>query len=122
MFGANIAQGRKIDTFEESLTGAKQDWRYGEVHLIDQALAKILLDDIDSATNANIFASGGFLGTFKRGGNAFRHEVEGSSLFGIANGALRCRAACGLYRLLAIATNHHCIRGAVFHPADCCRP
>ena len=76
---AGIAQGRKIDTFEESLTGAEQNWRYGYVHLIDQALAKILLDDIDPATNANIFASGGFPGALKSGGSTFRHEVKGRS-------------------------------------------
>lgn len=76
---AGIAQGRKIHTFEESLTGAEQDWRYGYVHLIDKALAKILLDDIDSAANANILASGSFPGALKSDGNTFRHEVEGRS-------------------------------------------
>jgi hypothetical protein len=73
---AGIAQGRKIHAFEEALTGAEQDWRYGDVHLIDKAVAKILLDDIDSATNANIFASGGFPGALKSDGSTFRHEVK----------------------------------------------
>jgi hypothetical protein len=30
-----IAQGGKIYTFEESLTGAQQDRRYGDVDLVD---------------------------------------------------------------------------------------
>lgn len=76
---AGIAQGRKIHAFEESLTGAEQDWRYGYVHLIDKALAKILLDDIDSATEANIFAFGGFAGAFKCDGSASRHKVKGGA-------------------------------------------
>ncbi len=76
---AGIAQGRKIHTFEESLTGAEQDWRYGHVHLIDKAVAKILPDDIDSATNANILASGGFPGALQSDGSTFRHEVKGRS-------------------------------------------
>ena len=33
-----IAQGRKIHTLEEALTGAEQDGRYGDVHLVNQAL------------------------------------------------------------------------------------
>lgn len=56
MLNAGISQGGKIDTFEESLTAAEQDWRYRHVHLVDQAQAKILLDDIRAATHANIFA------------------------------------------------------------------
>ena len=78
---AGIAQGRKIDTFEQALTGAEQDWRDGDVHLIDQAEAKILLNDVDSATNANIFVSGRFPGSFKSHGSTFRHKVEGCSSF-----------------------------------------
>jgi hypothetical protein len=76
---AGIAQGRKIHSFEKALTGAKQHWRYGDVHLIDKTKTKILLDDIDTATNANIFASGCFPGALKRDGRAFRHEVKGRS-------------------------------------------
>lgn len=76
---AGIAQDRKIHTFEEAFTGAEQDWRNGYVHLVDKAKAKILLDDIDSATNANIFASGGFPGALKSDGSTFCHEVKGRS-------------------------------------------
>ena len=76
---AGIAQGRKIHTFEEALTGAEQDRRYGDVQLIDKAVAKILSDDIDSATHANIFACGGFTGALKSDGSSFRHEVKGRS-------------------------------------------
>jgi hypothetical protein len=76
---AGIAQGGKIHTFKEAFTGAEQDRRYRYVHLIDQAVAQILLDDIDSATNANIFASGGFPGALKSDGSTFRHEVKARS-------------------------------------------
>jgi hypothetical protein len=79
--GAGVTQGRKIHTFEESLTGAEQDWRYGYVHLVDKALAKILLDDIDSATNANILASSGSPGALKSDDRAFCDEVESRSAF-----------------------------------------
>lgn len=74
--GATITQGRKVYFFEESFTRTKKDWRNGDVHFIDQALAKILLNDIDAATNANIFACGGVLGACKRDGSTFRHEVK----------------------------------------------
>jgi len=76
---AGIAQGRKIHTFEEALAGTEQDRRYGYVHLIDEAMAKVLLDDIDSATNANILASGGFQGALKSDGSTFRHEPKSRS-------------------------------------------
>lgn len=76
---AGIAQGRKIHAFEEALTGAEQDWRYGDVHFIDKAVAKILLDDIDSATDANIFAPSGFPRALKSDGSPFCHEVKGRS-------------------------------------------
>jgi hypothetical protein len=55
--GAGVAQGGKIDTFEESRTGAEQDGRYGDVHLVDQAVAKILLNDVDAATHSHVLAS-----------------------------------------------------------------
>ena len=58
---------------------AEQDWRYGDVHLIDKALAKILLDDIDAATHANIFACGGLAGALKSDGSTFRYDVKGRS-------------------------------------------
>ena len=76
---AGIAQGRKIYTFEEPLTGAEQDWRDGQVHLIDKAVAKILLDHTDSAANANILVSGRFPGALKSDSSTFRHEVKGRS-------------------------------------------
>jgi hypothetical protein len=88
---AGIAQGRQIHTFEEALTGAEQDRRNGYVHFIDKAMAKILLDDIDSATNANIFASGGFPGALKSNGSAFRHELKGRSA---VHGKRRARVVC----------------------------
>ena len=81
MLGAGVAQGRKVCSFEESFTSAKEDRRNGDVHLVDQALAKILLNDIDAATKTNILAFGRFARLRQGGGNAFRNEVEGRSSF-----------------------------------------
>lgn len=77
---AGIAQGRKIHTVEEAFTGAEQDWGYGDVHLIDQAVAKILLNDIDAATNPNVFACGSLPGVLESDGSTFRHKVKGRSV------------------------------------------
>lgn len=53
---AGVADGRKIYTVEESLTGAEQDRRYGDVHLVDQPVAKILLNDVDAAAHSHVLA------------------------------------------------------------------
>ena len=79
--GAGVAQGRKVDSFKESFTSAKQDRRNSDVHLVDQALAKILLNDVYAATNTNILAFGRFASLRQGGVNAFRNEVEGCSSF-----------------------------------------
>jgi hypothetical protein len=42
-------------------------------------LAKILLDDMDTATHANIFACGGSPGEIKSDGGTLRHEVKSRS-------------------------------------------
>jgi hypothetical protein len=60
MPGAGVAQGRKVYSFKESFTRAKQDRRNSDVHFVDQALAKILLNDVYAATNTNILAFGRF--------------------------------------------------------------
>ena len=52
--GAGVAQGRKVYSFKEPFTGAEQDRRNREVHLVDQALAKILLNDVYAATKTNV--------------------------------------------------------------------
>ena len=76
---AGVAQGRKVCSFKESFASAKQDRCNGDVHLIDQALAKILLNHVDAATNPNILAFGRFARLRQGGGNALRNEVEGRS-------------------------------------------
>lgn len=75
--GAGVAQSRLVDPFEEAFTRAKEDRRNGDVHLVDRALAKMLLNDIDAATNANIVASGRFSRLRQGGGNAIGDEAEG---------------------------------------------
>jgi hypothetical protein len=79
--GAGVAQSRKIRSFEEPFTRAKQDRRNRDVHLVDQAFAKVLLDDTDAATNANILAFGRVARLRQGGVNAFSNEVEGSASF-----------------------------------------
>jgi len=51
------------------------------VHLIDQSLAKKLLDDIDTPTKANVLATRRLAGLSKRRGNSVRYEAEGCSTF-----------------------------------------
>ena len=58
--GAAVAQRWKVYSFKEPFTSAKQDRRDSDVHLVDQALAKILLNDIYTATKTNVLASGRF--------------------------------------------------------------
>ena len=79
--GAGIAQGGKVYSFKEPFTSAKQDRRNGDVHLVDQALTKILLNDVYAATETNILASRRFAGLRQGGGDAFRNEVERRSSF-----------------------------------------
>lgn len=57
LLDAGIAQSGKIHFVDESLTGAEQDRRYGDVKLIDSVAVKILLDDIDAAARARSSAS-----------------------------------------------------------------
>ena len=51
------------------------------MHFVNQALAKILLNDVYATTNANILAFGCFARLRQGGGYSFRNEVEGRSPF-----------------------------------------
>ena len=62
VLGTRIAQCMQVDTFEKSLARPEQNRRDRDMHFIDLALTKVLLDDIDAASNANIHALGGFAG------------------------------------------------------------
>ena len=79
--GAGVPQGRKVYSFKESFTSAKQDRRNSDVQLVDQALAKILLNDVYTAAKTDILAFGCFASSRQGRGNAFRDEVEGRSSF-----------------------------------------
>src|SRR5258708_36336018 len=76
---ARVPQCRQIDSVEESLTSAKQDRRDGDVHFVDEALAKILLDDVDPATKSDILAFGSLTRALKSDDSAVCHEVKGRS-------------------------------------------
>ena len=78
---AGVAKLGKIYSFKESFTSTKQYRRDGDVHLVDQALAKILLNDIDASAKPNILAFGCFASLRQSGDNTFRHEVEGGASF-----------------------------------------
>ena len=62
MFDAGIAKGRQVDAFEEPFASAQQDRRDGDVHLVNKALAKVLLDDVDAPAHASIPGASGFAG------------------------------------------------------------
>jgi len=49
------------------------------MHLVNQALAKILSNDVDTATNANVLAFGRYACSLQCGINAFSNEVESRS-------------------------------------------
>jgi len=49
------------------------------MHLVNQALAKILSNDVDTATNANVLACGRYACSRQCGINAFSNEVESRS-------------------------------------------
>ena len=49
------------------------------MHLVNQALAKILSNDVDTATNANVLACGRYACSLQCGINAFSNEVESRS-------------------------------------------
>lgn len=51
MLRHRIPQGGEIDTIEQPLARAQQHRRDGDVHLINQAQAQILLDDVHAATH-----------------------------------------------------------------------
>lgn len=57
-----MAQSSKIYSFKESFTSAKKDGRNCNVHLVNLASAKILLNDVDTAANANVLALSSFAG------------------------------------------------------------
>ncbi len=72
---ACLLQGSKIDSVEESLTGAEQDGRDSEMDFVNEALAKILLDDVDPASKSHILALGSFTGALQSDGGAFLHQT-----------------------------------------------
>ena len=51
------------------------------MHLVDQAVAKILLNDVDSSTDANILAICSIASLSKGGSNALSNKVEDCSSF-----------------------------------------
>src|ERR1700719_4914452 len=73
---AFVSQGAHVNPLEQSLSPAQQDRRDSDVHLIDEARTKILLDSVRSAANAHIHAVGCLARPVKRLVNTARDEVE----------------------------------------------
>lgn len=76
-----IAQSRKVDSFKEALARAEQDRGDGDVHFIDEAVAQLLLNDIDATTKANVFFCRSLSGRFQCDGDAFGHKIISRTAF-----------------------------------------
>ena len=67
----------RVNPLEQPLAAAQQDRGDGEVQLIDEAGAEILLDRVRSAADAHVFAVGGFLRPVQGLVDTAGDEVEG---------------------------------------------
>lgn len=79
--GAFIAESASVDSFEESLSPAQKDGRDRKMHLVYQALSKILPNSAGAATNADILAVGRLASQIQRLVNAAGDEEEGRAAF-----------------------------------------
>ena len=79
--GELVAESGEIEVAKDAFAAADEDWRGDEVHLVDEAGAKILLDGGGASAEANIFAVGGGDGLLERAMNAVGDEVEGGASF-----------------------------------------
>jgi hypothetical protein len=64
---------------KQGFSGTEQDWRNGQMHLIDKSGTKILPDSGNSASTPGILSFRSVNSSFKRGMNTIGDEVEGSS-------------------------------------------
>src|ERR1700728_2457899 len=78
---AFVSQSAQVNRLEQSLSSAQQDRRDSDVHLIDEAQTKILLEGLRSAANAHIHSVGCVVRSVKRLVNTARDEVECRSAF-----------------------------------------
>ena len=76
VFDASVAKRWQVNVCEEPFTRAKQNRRHGNVQLVNQAGANVLLDRSDTTTQSNIFAIGGINGARKSAFNPIGDEME----------------------------------------------
>jgi len=76
VFGAFVAEPRRVDAGEKMFPGAEQDRCNGEVHIVDQSGPQILPDRRHSAAEADVLAAGGVDGAFKRLIDAVGDEMK----------------------------------------------
>ena len=81
MVGELVAEGGEIEVAEDAFAAADEDGRGDEMHVVDEAGAKILLDGGGASAEANIFPVGGGDGLLERAMNAVGDEVEGGASF-----------------------------------------
>ncbi len=76
VLGAAIAELRCVDASEKVFPGTEKDRRDGEMHLVDQASAKVLANRGDSAAKPDVLTVGGLGGSLKCRVDAIGHEME----------------------------------------------
>src|SRR5690606_5690129 len=76
-----VSERLRIDAFEQPLSTTEQDRCNGDVQLIDQAFAKILLDRVRPAADAHVQSAGRLACTGERLANAAGDEVERRAAF-----------------------------------------
>src|SRR5258708_36448912 len=87
-------------SLKKMLTGTEKGWSNGEVHLVDEPRAKVLLNRCRTTANPNISSVGSLGGATQRGMNALRDEVK-------------CRAAVHCDRRTRVIRQHEAQQGSV---------
>jgi len=76
VFEILVAEASDIDPVQQMLSGAEQDRRDGQLHLVDQAGAQVLSNRGNAATQSNVEAARGFPCPLERRVNAISYEME----------------------------------------------
>lgn len=76
-----VAELRSVKAFQKGFSGAEEDRREGQVHVIDEPGAKVLPDGGNSAAHADIAAVGSVNRSLERSVNAIGDKVESGAAF-----------------------------------------
>jgi len=79
VFGALIAEIRRVNTLKQTFSRAEQDRRNGQMHLIYKSCTKILPDSGNPAAEPDILTVRSVSSSFKCGVDAIGDKVEGSA-------------------------------------------